>query len=76
MIVLYNLLAGLTHIKTIITKHTADDDQFFVIDLQDITDAERVFEDFLRIELLAQIDVADAQTVLWGAVEELTDILT
>ena len=76
MIILHNLLAGLAHIQSIITKHTVDNNQLLVINLQDITDTERILKDLLAIELLAQVDVTDLQTVIGCGIKELADILT
>ena len=76
MIVLHDLLTGLTHIETVVAEHTVHNHQLLVVDLQDIADAERILEHLLRIELLAEVDVTDAQTVVRCSIEELTDILT
>ena len=76
MVVLYDLLTGLAHIQTIIAEHPIHDYQLLIVNLQDVTDAERILKHFLTIELLTQVDVTNAQTVIRCSVKELTDIIT
>ena len=75
MEVLNNLLTSLAHIQAIVSEHTTNNNQFLVINLQDIADTERFFEYLLRVELLSQINVANTDTIIWCCIEELADIL-
>ena len=58
-------------VETRIAEHTTDKYQFLIVNLQDVTTLERLFQNFLRIELLAQVDIKDLQTVGRRSIEEL-----
>ena len=60
-------------VKTGIAKHTADKHQFLIINLQDVTTLERLTQNLLRIELLAQVDVENFQAVSRRGIKELLD---
>ena len=68
-----HLLADATHIQIVIAIHALDDNQFFIVNLQDVAALQRLLNDILGIELLAQIDIENLQAVLWRVVKELAD---
>ena len=50
--------------------------QFPGVDLQDVAAQQRLFNDFLGIELPAQVDVKDLQAVMRRGIKEPMDGLT
>ena len=64
------------NVETGIAKHTADEHQLLVVNLQDVATLERLTQNLLRIELLAQVDIKDLQAVSGCGVKELLDGLT
>ena len=58
-------------VETGITIHPRDFYEFLIVDFQDVAAAARFADDIFGIEILAKIDVEDAQTVSGDAVEEL-----
>ena len=56
-----------------IAKHTANEHQFLIVDLQDVTTLELFTQDLLCVELLAQVDVEDLQAVIGCGIEKLLD---
>ena len=62
------LLAALFLVEVGKREHAADNNQFLVVDLQDVASAHGGFDDFLGEETLAQIDVENLHAVGGGGI--------
>ena len=54
-------------------EHVAHHDQLFVVDLEDVRVAEQLFDEFIGVEVGAQVDVEELQCAFLGVLEQLDD---
>ena len=73
MVFAQNKPALVLEVKARIAKHATNGDQLFIVDFQYVASAQRLAYHLLAVEVLAQVDVANAQTVAWGGIKKLVD---
>lgn len=71
-----NQPAFVLNIKTWITKKTADGNNFFVVNFQNIASFERRLDNLFGVEVATQVDVENLQTVVRCGVEKLPNGLS
>ena len=54
-------------------EHVAHHDQLFVVDLEDVRVAEQLFDEFIGVEVGAQVDVEELQRAFLGMLEQFDD---
>lgn len=71
VITLHDKPAFLLDVETRIAKEAADDDEFLIVNLEDVAMTEAILNGVLVVEVATEVDVEDLQAVFRCSLDEL-----